>query len=1138
MSDVATLKTKTRSGARSVQTYPHPAFDLSSAFIPPSMKELYRWCLFLYMTHSEIKPILKKKVAYVQTPLIYNGTPNSKKIWKSLLESNINIKRVSIEALLDMSVYGVAYQSIAYPFERFLICPSCKEKFPIKNLKWRYEGHMWMSQCPKCHHKGEFKSETVTVRNRSRIKIIRWRPMDMEVQSNPWTGYKRYIYRVPRYLIKKIEDPKRNRVLVETTPDELLESIKQNKNFGLDEDQIYVFEELGPSSEDDNFPIPPLLHVFKDSWLYQTLRRAQEAISVEHILPMTVLIPSAAPAGASPHMNYNLQTWAANMQDMVRTWRRDPNAIFTAPFPCTVENIRGDAKALNVFNDMEMVRQQIAGGLDVPIEFVIGNLQWCQHVHTGLILTSNGLQYLKEMIPESEGRTEISAEAPGHDNESGEAVLAHNVGEKKSLEISFETGIVLCPGEEHAFRRLNPKTLEPEWVRAADLQAGDRVAVRSGTDLWPEEAPTLPMSETSSGEKPVSTPAAMTDDVAAIMGAMTAEGSLTEKSHPSIGMDDQDVMDDLKTRFDRTFGYDVAYRDSVPAHRFGSGRQYRVDVYRNGAARFLGDLCGYGYAGDKSIPHLIRTSPKPLVAEYLRYMFEGDGGVSSDVRYGSKSKKLCEETQAVLLNFDIISHVYPPSGNVCWTLTIVGEEMVRFRKEIGFVSERKKRALDAAIIWWGVRSYDRPSIRQRLPFVKERLLAFRKEHMGPNGWIVDHEVPEMGQEWYSHSELAVLLSKDKSTVSNYIKRGLEVRRIVPGVGGRFAAMMFHRDDVRVFIETVGVRRRMRFPYPNWEMSRGQLRDMDLSYVIKKDPALAKTLVERVEDGLIWVEVQLVKDGPVVPMGDLTVAGTNSYLTNGVVVHNSGASVSLRVLENVFLNMIEDLTRFEQTFLIPRLQRFLRLPKIEITHQKFKMADDVQQKQLALSLRQTNTISDRTTIEQLDFDFDKEKENKRAEREQRLRDMYAEQIAQAKTQAEALIIQGRAQMQLQKEQMDQQAAAQAAASEQAMAQGAPMQGGQAPQEANPAAPASSFPGNNGGSGGPPLPPPSLLGLMAEHFMKNTPDHMKEHELMALQETNPQLSRAIQLRMKVIGNAKKAISAQPEQKPPRNPEKAGI
>ena len=77
------IKNASRMGRKSIMTYPHPSFDLSSAFIPPSMKELYRWCLFLYMTHSEIKPIIKKKVAYVQTPFIYDGTEAAEKLWRT-----------------------------------------------------------------------------------------------------------------------------------------------------------------------------------------------------------------------------------------------------------------------------------------------------------------------------------------------------------------------------------------------------------------------------------------------------------------------------------------------------------------------------------------------------------------------------------------------------------------------------------------------------------------------------------------------------------------------------------------------------------------------------------------------------------------------------------------------------------------------------------------------------------------------------------------------------------------------------------------------------------------------------------------------------------------------------------------------
>ena len=593
------------------------------------MKELYRWCLFLYMTHSEIKPIIKKKVAYVQTPLIYDGNADDIKIWKDLLERTINIKRVEMGALIDVGVYGVAYLSIYYPFERFLHCPSCKEKSNIKaHDKWKYEGHRWMSKCPACKYTGEFESETKHVKNRSRVRIIRWRPQDIEVEANPWTGLKQYTYRIPRMLRKRMADPNRNRVLVETTPDELLLAVKKRHNFRLDRDQLFVFEELSPSAEDDSFPIPPLLHVFKDSWLFQTLRRAQEAISVEHILPLTVLIPSPTQGGVSPHQNYDLGTWQIHMQEMVRKWRRDPNMIYTAPFPATVENIRGDAQALNVFRDMEMVRQQIAAGLDVPIEFIMGGLNW-----------------------------------------------------------------------------------------------------------------------------------------------------------------------------------------------------------------------------------------------------------------------------------------------------------------------------------------------------------------------------------------------------------------------------------------------------------------------------------------------------------------------------TGASVSLRVLENLFLNMIEDLELFEQTFLVPKLRRHLRLPKITLKHQSFKMADDAQQKQIAMSLRQTNTISDHTTIDELGFEGDEEEKWKKVEAEERVKDMKKMQIEQAKVQAEVLLITTEAQIKAQEMQYEAQLKMQQKQAEQQIQQ-QQQQNDQSQsmlkQNITAAVDAQKTPGPNGGSGGkavPGLERPELLGLMVETFMKGTPDSLKDQELMLLEQTNKPLARAIQRRRKLIDAQVQAITPLPEQKPPR-------
>ena len=109
---------------------------------------------------------------------------------------------------------------------------------------------------------------------------------------------------------------------------------------------------------------------------------------------------------------------------------------------------------------------------------------------------------------------------------------------------------------------------------------------------------------------------------------------------------------------------------------------------------------------------------------------------------------------------------------------------------------------------------------------------------------------------------------------------------------------------------------------------------------------------------------------------------------------SGSSVTLRMLENTFINVIGKLERFLNKFIIERLTSWGDLPEIEITHRDFKMADDAQQKQIALSLRQTNTVSDRTVMKELGFDYATEQKYKREEEEERNEVMGRQMLAQA------------------------------------------------------------------------------------------------------------------------------------------------
>ena len=365
-----------RGGRRgAVGAYPNPWFDLSSTYLPSSYKEMFRWCQYLYTSHSEIAPIVNKKCAYVITRLIYDtDQEQAKKLWKEVLETVCMIRRMEFMLLLDYEVYGNAYASIYYPFERYFQC-TCGAKQEARRKPWVYQDFKFVSTCEKCGRKGTMKATDKTVHNRSRTRVLRWNPQYVSIRHNPLTGKREYVYQIPKWVRQRIQNPRVNRVLVEDTPLEFLEAVEQRKNLLFSPSNFYAFHNPSPSGEDDAYGMPPFMPIFKDAWLHQVYKRAQEAVAMEHVLPLTLLIPAPVP-GASPHASTNLAEWSRKMMEVVSMWRRDQNSIYTAPFPVTVENIRGDAASLSVHNELNMVRQEIAGGLDVPQEFLYGGLSW------------------------------------------------------------------------------------------------------------------------------------------------------------------------------------------------------------------------------------------------------------------------------------------------------------------------------------------------------------------------------------------------------------------------------------------------------------------------------------------------------------------------------------------------------------------------------------------------------------------------------------------------------------------------------------------------------------------------------------------------------------------------------------------
>lgn len=86
---------------------------------------------------------------------------------------------------------------------------------------------------------------------------------------------------------------------------------------------------------------------------------------------------------------------------------------------------------------------------------------------------------------------------------------------------------------------------------------------------------------------------------------------------------------------------------------------------------------------------------------------------------------------------------------------------------------------------------------------------------------------------------------------------------------------------------------------------------------------------------------------------------------------TGSSISLRIVENMFLSYRSHLIDFVNQFLIPKLGRHLDIKPVKLAFKKFKMSDDAQAKQLNIQLAQMNKISDQRLLEEFGFNAEDE-----------------------------------------------------------------------------------------------------------------------------------------------------------------------
>lgn len=356
-------------------SHPNPMFDFLSGFVPRRLKDLFKWAEYLVFNSAHIYAVVKKFGEYPITELIFETeSPSEIKMHKEIFEKHLKARGFLTMASFDKFIYGNGFYSLYKPFKRFLVCSANKCAVDINYINYKFERKKFQFSylCPSCKVQTVGKIDDRKMRDPSKLRIIRWDPKMMDIEYNPITGEAVYYYTIPKAIKDGIE--KGNKNLINTMPIEFLHSVKEGKIFRFDKEALFHMKVPGPAGVEAQWGFPPITSAIKLFLFAAVLRKANEAISLEHIAPFRIMYPVAASNNGDPITTISMSKWKNELDKNLRRWRRDPLHIMFSPIPTEVKNIGGDGRAMLTLGEIQEAEKNIVLSMGVPLEFLTGGL--------------------------------------------------------------------------------------------------------------------------------------------------------------------------------------------------------------------------------------------------------------------------------------------------------------------------------------------------------------------------------------------------------------------------------------------------------------------------------------------------------------------------------------------------------------------------------------------------------------------------------------------------------------------------------------------------------------------------------------------------------------------------------------------
>lgn len=386
-------------GRYELGTYANPAYDVSSQFLPRSFSDLLKWTRFIIVKSPTTTEVLRKLATYPITDITIDTPKESlKEKYEEIFDATKIIEKMS-DGGFDYHAYGNNFTSMYLPLDRYLVCGNCKTSYESRKAldkkfviwkNWSFEG-----ECPSCSTRGVFKREDVKSKDINRINIIKWKPDNISLNNNPITGESDYYYKIPSDVRRKIMmgDPH----FICTVPWEMVEAVRQQKDFKFSKGSLHHMKSLSMGDFIEGFGVPPLLSHYSTVFYMQCLKKANEAIALEHMNPLRILYPQQGTGAGDPLSMMSMGNFTGQVKKNLQQFKQDPNHVLISPVPIGVGNMGGQGRSLLVTQELQLAEEQLLMSMGVSRELLSGTTNWTSSTVGLRLLENNMNQYVRKL---------------------------------------------------------------------------------------------------------------------------------------------------------------------------------------------------------------------------------------------------------------------------------------------------------------------------------------------------------------------------------------------------------------------------------------------------------------------------------------------------------------------------------------------------------------------------------------------------------------------------------------------------------------------------------------------------------------------------------------------------------------------